>query len=117
MLHLQTSQIDVQCGYIISLYRNDNKFSPIAWKSIETIRVVKSTLPTETLSLEQVLESCYMITSLIYELINKDMTQNILPIKCYVDNKSLLNSAFSTKTITENRLEIDMCTIHEMIAK
>ena len=65
-------KINVQCGYIFSLYRNDNRFSPIAWKSIITKRVVKSTLPAERLALEQVLESYFMIKSRIWKLEEKD---------------------------------------------
>ena len=63
---------NVQCGYIISLYRDDNTFSAIAWKSIITKRVVKSTLPAERLALEQVLESYFMIKSRIWKLEEKD---------------------------------------------
>ena len=88
-----------RCVYIIFLYRDDNSFSPIPWKSTRTKRN-----SVETLALEQLLESCYMTRSFVSELINKDMTQNILPIKCYVANKSLLDSIFSAKTITEKML-------------
>lgn len=34
---------NVQCGYIISLYRDDNTFSAIAWKSIITKSCQKHT--------------------------------------------------------------------------
>ena len=106
-----------QGGFIIFLYRNENLFSPIAWKSLKIKRVVKSTLAAETLALEQALEMCFMMKSLLCELLNKEMSNKVLPIKCYVDNKSLVDSIFSTKTVTEKRLKIDICIIRGMLSK
>ena len=45
----------------------------------------------------------------------KDTIENILPVKCDVDNKLLLDSVYVTKTITVRRLEIDTCIICEII--
>ena len=42
------------------------------------------------------------------------MSEEFLPIKCYVDNKSLIDSIYFTETVTEKRLQIDICIIHEM---
>ena len=106
-----------QGGYIIFLYRNEKSFSPIAWKSCKLKRVVKSTLAAETLALEQALETCFMMKSFLCELLNKEISNEVLPIKCYVDNKSLVDSIFSTKTLSEKRLEIDICIIREMLNK
>ena len=55
------------------------------------------------MALKQPLESGDMIKSIICELINKDAT-NILPIKCYIDSRSLLDLVYSTKTITEKKV-------------
>ena len=104
-------------GFIIFLYRSENLFSPIAWKSFKIKRVVKSTLAAETLALEQALEMCFMMKSFLCELLNKEISKKVLPIKCYVDNKSLVDSIFSTKTLTEKRLKIDICIIRDMLSK
>ena len=48
---------------------------------------------------------------------NKEISNKVLPIKCYVDNKSLVDSIFLTKTLTEKRLKIDICIIHDMLSK
>ena len=106
-----------QGGFIIFLYRNEKSFSPIAWKSFKIKRVVKSTLAAETLALEQALETCFMMKSFLCELLNKEISNEVLPIKCYVDNKSLVDSIFSTKTLSEKRLKIDICIIREMLNK
>ena len=91
-----------QGGFIIFLYRNKKLFSPIAWKSIKFKRVVKSTLAAET---------CFMMKSFLCELLKKKISNKVLPIKCYTDNKSLVDSIFSTKTVTEKQLKIDICII------
>ena len=74
-------------------------------------RVVKSTLAAETPSLEQALETCFMMKPFRCELLNKEIWNEVLPIKCYVDNKSLVDSIFSTKTVTEKRLKIVICLL------
>ena len=53
--------------------------------------------------------------SFLCELLNKEISNEVLPIKCYVDNKSLVDSIFSTKTVTEKRLKIDIFIIHDML--
>ena len=100
-----------QGGFIIFLYRNKKLFSPIAWKSFKFKRVVKSTLAAETLALEHALETCFMMKSFLCELLKKKISNKVLPIKCYTDNKSLVDSIFSTKTVTEKQLKIDICII------
>ena len=56
-----------------------------------------------------------MMKSFLCELLNKEISNEVLPIKCYVDNKSLVDSIFSTKTVTEKRLKIDIFIIHDML--
>ena len=92
-------------------------FSPIEWKSFKIKRVVKSTLTAETLALEQALEMCFMMKSFPCELLNKEISNKVLPIKCYADTKSLVDSIFSTKTLTEKRLKMDICIIRDMLSK
>ena len=102
-------------GGFIFLYRNEKLFSPVAWKSFKIKRVVKSTLAAETLALQQALETCFMMKPFLCELLNKEISNEVLPIKCYVDNKSLVDSIFSTKTVTEKRLKIDIFIIRDML--
>ena len=58
-----------------------------------------------------------MIKSLLVELIGKGSYQNIIPICCYTDNKSLVDTINLTKTLTEKRLQVDICIIRKMIKK
>ena len=48
---------------------------------------------------------------------NRQVSEEFLPIKCYVDDKALIDSIYSTKTVTEKRLQVDICIVCEMIAK
>ena len=104
-----------QGGFIIFLYRNKKLFSPIAWKSFKFKRVVKNTLAAETLALEHALETCFMMKFFLCELLKKKISNKVLPIKCYTDNKSLVDSIFSTKTVTEKQLKIDICIILDIL--
>ena len=72
-----------QGAFIIFLY--ENKYAPIAWTSRKLKQVAKSTLPAETLALEESLETCFMVKSLLVELISKDNYQNIIPTCPYTD--------------------------------
>ena len=106
-----------QGGYIIFLVGKDGKYSPLTWKSKKLKRVVKSTLSAETLALEEGIEACFMLKSILCEILGFCEKDKILPIECTTDNKSLLEAVYSTKTLTEKRLKVDICVIREMIAK
>ena len=92
-------------------------FSPVAWKSRKINREVKSALAAEILALEQGLEAYFMIKSFICEIMSRQVSEEFFPIKCYTDNKSLIDSIYFTKTVTQKRLQIDICIVREMIAK
>ena len=106
-----------QSGYIIFLYRNNKSFSPITWKSVKTKRVAKNTLLADTIALQQVLEACFMIKSFICEIVNRQVLQKFLPIKYYIDDKYLIDSIHSTKNVSAERLQIDVCIVCEIVAK
>ena len=80
-------------------------------------RVAESTLSAEKLALEESLKTFFMLKSLLVELIGKDSYQNIIPICCYTDNKSLVDAINFTKRRTETRLQVDICVIKDMIEK
>ena len=73
-------------NYALQLHGNPLKLS-----------AVKSTLAAET----QALETCFIMKCFLCEMLNKEISNEVLPIKCYVNNKSLKDSIFSTKTLTE----------------
>ena len=105
-----------QEGFAIFLCGNE-KYLPIAWKSRKLKRVVKSTLSAETLALEEALESFFTIRGLLSEVSNKEMHPDIFLNYCYTDNKSLVETVNSTKTLTKKQLKVDICIIWEIIEK
>ena len=106
-----------QGGFIIFLINKHSKYAPVSWKSRKLQRVVKSTLAAETLALEEALEECYIIRSILLEIYQNDADSGVFPIHCYSDNKSLIDSIHSTKTLKEKRLKVDVCIIREMLEK
>ena len=79
--------------------------------------VVKSTLAAETLSLVESVEECFMIKTILKEVSAIEGKDERLPIICVTDNRSLANSAYSTKTLTDKRLKVDISIIREMLVK
>ena len=74
-------------------------------------------LSTETLAPEEALESGFLIKSLLYELLNKEMKSDLFSVYCYTDNEPLVDTINSTKTFTEKRLKVNLCIIREIIEK
>ena len=58
-------------GFIIFLYKSDKNYGPVLWKSRKIQRVVKSTLATETLAMEEASEKWYIIQSMLLEIYNR----------------------------------------------
>ena len=52
-----------------------------------------------------------MIITMVLEILNVDALNQIPPIKCVTDNKSLHDAVYSTKTLTERSLKIELCAI------
>ena len=88
-------------GYITFLYKSDKNYAPVSWKSRKIQRVVRNTLVTETLAMKEALEECYIIWSMLLKIYNWDAKSGLFPIHSYTDNKSLLESVYSTKTLKE----------------
>ena len=104
-----------QGGFLIFLKDEIGNRCPIMWKSKKIRRVVTSTLAAETLALLEVAESaCYL--SKIIEDIGIGMESKV-KIKCFVDNKSLVESLGSMKKVENKYLRINMACIKEMIER
>ena len=58
-----------------------------------------------------------MIRCLLLEVLKVEQRNQILPIKCITDSKSLHDAVYSSKALTEKRLKIELCTICELLEK
>ena len=98
-----------QGGFVI-LLTDDNHKCLATWRSLKLRRVVKSTFAAETLALVDGAEAAVYFQSILNEIGGYD-----LPIKCYTDNASLIESIRSTKAIQDRRLRIDIAVLREMV--
>ena len=99
-----------------TLVGENNKSCPILWESKKIKRVVKSTLAAEALSLSEAIDSAEYIGFIISEIVLRK-SNNVIPIECYIDNYSLFENLYSTKSVSEKRLRIDLASIKEKIQK
>ena len=72
-------------------------------------------MTAETLALQDVIKVAYTIRCLVLEILKLEQQNQILPIKCITDSKSLHDAVYSTKTLTE--LKIELCAICESLEK
>ena len=83
----------------------------LAIKKVE--RVVKSTLAAETLALVEGAEASFYIASILKEMTKAEE----IPIKCKVDNKSLVDALSSSKQVDGKRLRIDIAVLDDMLER
>ncbi len=96
-----------QGGHFIMLMGENGKFSPICWQSKCIRRVVQSTLAGETLALEDGIDSALFLATLFSEVTSCPL--------CVMDNHSFLDAVKSTKSVTEERLCLEISCVKELI--
>ena len=102
-------------GHVIFLVGENNKSTAIAWSCSKIKRVVRSTLSAEMLSLTETLEHACALKAIILELTGK-ISDNI-QIEAYIDNKSVQDAIYSTKSVKDKKLCIDVEAIKKMLSK
>jgi hypothetical protein len=102
-----------QGGHFIVLMGQDGLFSPLCWQSKRIRRVVRSTLAGETLALADGIDNAIFLSTLYKEL----MLEELLPIRCVVDNHSLCDAIKSTKFVSDKRLRLEISSIKELIER
>ena len=103
-----------QAGYIIFIENDGEKCkSPIFWKSKKISRVVDSTLAAETLALHEGAKTSIYLATVVKQLLPNIITKVI----CITDNKSLVDALYSTKTMTDRWLRLNIFGIGSMLQK
>lgn len=100
-------------GAVIWVMDSTGKCCPLWWYSKKIKRVVRSTLAAEALSLQEGLESSYYFRHLVEELLG--LEKGTIPIYAFVDNKSVIESVYSTKLVDDKRLRIDIAAPAESV--
>ncbi|CAL4097671.1 unnamed protein product [Meganyctiphanes norvegica] len=101
-------------GHIVFLKGANGMVVPISWQSKRLVRVTKSPMASETLSLGEGADSGFLVSSLVCEIFNLPV---LPPVICYTDNKSLMDTLETTYVITDRRLRVDVARLREMIAE
>ena len=102
-----------QGGTIIFLKDSFGQRCPLFWQSKKLKRVVRSTLAAEASALAEGAERAIYIAKKIEEITKCTQIQ----IRCFVDNKSVVDALQSGKEVDGRLSRIDMAAIEEMVEK
>ena len=105
-----------QGGYIIFLHGENDCVTPLSWRSRKVKRVVRSTLAAETLALNEAADQSFFVRAILCEVFGLEINRRVLPIKIFTDNHSLVQSVYSTKTVDDKRLLIDISCLREKLS-
>ena len=104
-----------QGGFIVFIVDGKGSRYAVTWQSRKVRRVVKSTLAAETLALLDAAEAGVYICTLLAEMLRVPSSQ--FPVKCFVDNRSLVDALYSTKLVQDKHLRINIAVLRDMISK
>ena len=99
-------------GHVIVLADSHGHCCPLAWNANKVKRVVKSTLASEALALEEAIGHALYLQAIIRELLSEE-----IDIVCLVDSDNLVKAVNSSREVEDKRLRIDIATIKETIDK
>ncbi|KAG0718174.1 Retrovirus-related Pol polyprotein from transposon RE1 [Chionoecetes opilio] len=100
-----------QGGFIIFLCETNNVQGPIYWQSRKVRRVVNSTLAAETLALLDGASTAVYVASILKEISGCGR----IPIRCFVDNRSVVEALYAYKLVDNKRLRIDISVLRDML--
>ena len=92
-----------QGGMVVFIEGSNGKYMPLTWQSRKLRRIVKNTLTAETWALQEVLEVAFMIKYILLKILNLNVENQILPITCVTNSKSLHHTVYSSNNPTEKR--------------
>ena len=99
-----------QGGYLVFLSDDNGGRSLVSWQSKRIRRVVKSTLAAECLALLDAAQAGVYLRHMIKEILGVQPV-----IKCYVDNRSLVEAVYSTKAVEDKHLRIDVAALKDLL--
>ena len=101
-------------GFIVFIRGENGECSPLYWESKRIRRVVRSTIAAETLAATEGIDMALYLSDVISQIICNGKSECI-PVKLYIDNKSLYENVYSTKNVSEKRLRIDIAVMKELV--
>ena len=103
-----------QGGYVVSLVDSSDRKCLLSWQSRKVKRVVTSTLAAETLALLDSAEREIYLANLVTELMN---LRNCSIVKCFVENKSLVDSLYFAKSVQDKHLRINLAMLADLLPR
>ena len=101
-------------GFIVFLKGENGNSCPLYWESKRIRRVVKSTIAAETLAATEGIDTAIYLSNVISQIVFNHKHVSI-PVKLYIDNRSLYENVNSTKNMSEKRLRIDIAIMKELV--
>ena len=71
-------------------------------------------MAAETLALQEGAENCHILRSIIDEIYQLQPEESV-QVKCLTDNQSLCDTLYLIKSISDKRLNVNICMIRRMI--
>ena len=102
-----------QGGHAIFIVNSNQNCNIVRWQSKKINRTCKSTIAAETMALLEAAEAAYFIKLMLESMLN---IKNIIPIKCYCDNKSIVQHLQTSNTVSDFRLRVDISCLRDMMA-
>lgn len=100
-----------QGGFVIFLWSDGEQRCPIYWQSKKIRRAVKSTFSAEALALLECAEMAVYLAKILHEISGCES----LKIRCYTDNKSMVNALHSCRSVEDKRLRIDTAVLRDVL--
>ena len=100
-------------AHIIFVIDNQLNSCPLTWQAKKIKRVVRSTIASEALSLQEAIEHAIFLRSLIEKILL--LSPQSIPIDAFIDNKSVVEAIQSTKVVNDKRLNIDISAIKQSL--
>ena len=105
-----TGSMGAHVGFLVDEHEN---CSTLTWQAGKIKRVVRSTLGAEALSLVEGIEDAIYLKHILCELFVK---RSDVVIDAFVDNRDVVDAIYSTKSVDDKRLRIDVAALKEYVS-
>ena len=102
-------------GHIVFLVDSESRSCPLRWSVNKIQRIVRSSLASEALTLEESIEDGLFIKELLCELFREEARE--IKLQSVTDNKSLKNAVYSTSMVKNKLLRINIAAIKQAMEK
>ena len=100
-------------AHVIFLVVNHLNCCPLIWQSKKIKLIVRLTITSEALSLQEAIEHAIFLRWIIKEILLLPLKS--IPIDAIIYNKSVVEALHSTKIVSDKRLNIDISAIKQSL--